>query len=100
MWRLCTPRLASEKLPGCIISPLGIFKDWSYILLISNLSLSAPNFEETLMVVIKHGGIAKTAISGVIETIDSIANHNYFLFAKWSPYREIVKERNISSTNS
>jgi hypothetical protein len=37
------------------------------------------------MVVIKHGGPAETAISGVIETIDSIANHSYFLLAKWSP---------------
>jgi hypothetical protein len=34
------------------------------------------------MVVIKHGGIAETAISGVIKTIDSITNHSYFLLAK------------------
>jgi hypothetical protein len=79
MWRLCTPLLTSEKLPGCIIS---LFKNWSYILLIWNLSLSALNFKETLMVVIKHGGIAETAISGVIKTIDSITNHSYFLLAK------------------
>jgi hypothetical protein len=84
MWRLCTPLLISEKLPGCIISPLSVFKNWSYILLIWNLSLSAPNFEETLMAVIKHGGIAEITISGMIEMIDSITNHSYFLLAKWS----------------
>jgi hypothetical protein len=85
MWRLCTPLLTSEKLPGCIISPLSVFKSWSHILLICNLSLSAPNFEETLIVMIKHGGTAETAISGVIETTDSTTNHSYFLLAKWSP---------------
>jgi hypothetical protein len=85
MWRLCTPLLTSEKLPGCIISSLSVFKNWSYILLIWHLSLSAPNFEETLMVVIKHGGTAETAISGVIETIDSTTNHSCFLLAIWSP---------------
>jgi hypothetical protein len=37
------------------------------------------------MVVIKHRGLAETAINGVIETIDSIANYSYFLLAKWSP---------------
>lgn len=37
------------------------------------------------MVVIKHGGTAETAISGVIETIDSITNHSCFLFAMCSP---------------
>jgi hypothetical protein len=62
--------------------------------------LSAPNFEETLMVVIKHRGIAETAISGVIETIDSTTNHSYFLLAKWSPQGEIVKESSILSSNS
>jgi hypothetical protein len=36
------------------------------------------------MVAIKQGGTAKAAISGVIETIDSITNHNLFLIAKWS----------------
>jgi len=82
MWRLCTPLLILEKLPGYIISPLSVFKNWSYILLIWHLSLSAPNVKETLIVVIKHGGIAETAISGVIKTIDSTTNHNYFLLAK------------------
>ena len=94
------PLLTSEKLPGCIISPLSVLKNWSHILLIWHLSLSAPNFEEPLMVVIKHGGTAKTAISGVIETIDSTTNHNYFLLAKRSPWGEIVKESNILSPNS
>jgi hypothetical protein len=64
------------EIPGCIISPLSVFNNWSHILLIWHLSLSAPNFEETLMVVIKHGGTAETAISGVIETIDSTTNHS------------------------
>jgi hypothetical protein len=95
MWGLCTPLLTSEKPLGCIISPLSVFKNWSYILLIWNLSLSAPNFEETQVVVIKHGGIAETAISGVIETIDSIANHSYFLLSTWSHEGKIVKESKI-----
>jgi hypothetical protein len=82
MWRLCTPLLTSEKLPGCIISPLSVFKNWSHILLIWNVSLSAPKFEETLMVVIKHGGATETVISGVIEKIDNATNHNYVLLAK------------------
>jgi hypothetical protein len=67
MWRLCTPLLTSEKLPGCIISPLSAIKNWSHILLIWHLSLSAPNFKETLIVVIKHGGTAKTAIGSVCD---------------------------------
>jgi hypothetical protein len=37
------------------------------------------------MVVIKHRGIAETAISGVIKTINTITNHSRFLLAKWSP---------------
>jgi hypothetical protein len=40
---------------------------------------SAPNFEETLMVAIKQGGTAEAAISGMIETIDSIINTILFL---------------------
>ena len=85
MWRLCTPLLISEKLPGYIISPLSVFKNWRYILLIWNLSLSASNFAATLIVVIKHRGTAETAIGGVIETIDSTTNYSYFLFPKRSP---------------
>jgi hypothetical protein len=100
MWRLCTPLLASEKLPCCIISLLSVFKNWSYILLILHLSLRAPNFEETQIVVIKHGGTAETVISGVIETIDSTTNRSCFLLAMWSPWGEILKENNSSSTNS
>ena len=37
------------------------------------------------MVVIKHGGIAETAISSMIKTFDNIANHSYFVPAKRSP---------------
>jgi hypothetical protein len=46
------------------------------------------------MVVIKQGGTAETAISGVNKTIDSITNHSFFLITKWSPEGEIVKESN------
>lgn len=52
------------------------------------------------MVVIKQGGTAETAISGVNETIDSITNHSFFLIAKWSPEGEIVKESNKLTTTS
>ena len=68
--------------PGLHHFPLNVFKNWSNILLIWNLSLSAPKFKETLMAVIKHRGIAETAISSVIKTIDSITNHSYSLLAK------------------
>jgi hypothetical protein len=37
------------------------------------------------MVAIKQGGTADVAISGVIETIDSMINYSLFLIAKWSP---------------
>jgi hypothetical protein len=37
------------------------------------------------MVVIKHGGAAKTVIGGVIEKINSITKHNYVLLAKLTP---------------
>jgi hypothetical protein len=85
MWRLCTSLLISEKLPGCIISPFKCLQKLEPYFSDIAPFLSAPNFEETLMVVIKHRGSAETAISGVIKTIDSIANHSYFLLAKWSP---------------
>jgi len=68
-----------------LFSSLGGFKTWSHILSSWNLSPSAPNFEETLMVAIKQGGTAKAAISGVIETIDSMINRSLFLVAKGSP---------------
>jgi hypothetical protein len=51
--------------------------------LLWKLSLSAPNFEETLIVAIKQGGTAEAAISDVIETIDSTINYSLFLIAKW-----------------
>ena len=35
------------------------------------------------MVAIKQRGTAETAISGVIETIDSTINYSLFLIAKW-----------------
>ena len=68
-----------------LFSSLSIFKTWSHILSLWNLSLSAPNFEETLMVAIKQGGTAEVAISGVIETIDSMINTILFLVVDWSP---------------
>ena len=52
------------------------------------------------MVVIKYRSTAATAISGVIETLDGTINHSYFLLAKWSPYREMVKESSILSLYS
>jgi hypothetical protein len=59
---------------------------------------SAPNFEKTLIVAIKQGVTAEAAISGVIETIDNIINHSFFLVAKVSPQGEMVKESNILIT--
>jgi hypothetical protein len=53
--------------------------------LLWNISPSAPNFEETLIVAIKQGGTAEAAIGGMIETIDSMTNHSIFRIAKWSP---------------
>jgi hypothetical protein len=47
--------------------------------------LSAPNFEETLIVAIKQGGTAEAVISSMIETTDSMINYSLFLIAKWSP---------------
>ncbi len=83
MWRFMHPSPHIGETPGLHYFTLSVFKNWSHILLIWNLSLSAPNFEETLMVVIKHGGTAGTAIIVVIKTIDSTTNHSYFLLAKW-----------------
>jgi hypothetical protein len=42
----------------------------------------APNFEETLIVAIKQGIIAKAGIGGVIKTIDSMINYSLFSIAK------------------
>ena len=49
------------------------------------LSLNTPNFEKTLIVVIKQGGIAEGAIGSVINIIDNLINRIVFLIAKWSP---------------
>jgi hypothetical protein len=65
-------------------SSLSVFKIWSHILSSKDLSLSAPNFEETLIVAIKQGGIAKAVIRGVIKIINSIINHSLFSIIKWS----------------
>ncbi len=48
-------------------------------------SSSAPNFEKTLIVAIKHGGTAEAAIGGMNKTIDSIISRTLFLVVKWSP---------------
>jgi hypothetical protein len=74
---------------------LSVFKIWSYVFSLEDLSLSAPNFEKTLKVAIKQGGTAKAAISGVIETIDSIFNHTLFFVTKWSSKGQIVEESKI-----
>jgi hypothetical protein len=50
------------------------------------------------MVAIKQGGTAEAAISGVIETINSMINRSLFLIAKGSPQGEMVKESNILIT--
>jgi hypothetical protein len=50
------------------------------------------------MVAIKQGGTAEAAISGIIETINSIINRSLFLVAKVSPQGEIVKESDILIT--
>jgi hypothetical protein len=50
------------------------------------------------MVAIKQGGIAEAAISGMIETIDSIINRSLFLIVTGSPQGEIVKESNTLIT--
>ena len=67
-----------------LFSSLSVFKIWSHILWIWSLSPNAPNFEETLIVALKRGGITELAIGGVIETIDSMTNHSLFLISKWS----------------
>jgi hypothetical protein len=61
---------------------LNVFKNGDVLFCEKNISLSAPNFEKTLLVVIKQGGIAKAAIDGVINIIDSIINFTLFLVTK------------------
>ncbi len=77
MWRLC-PLLARRNSRAALFSALSTFKTWSHILSLWNLSASAPNFKETLISAIKQGGIAKAAISGIIETIYSMINTSLF----------------------
>ena len=67
--------------------------------MLQNLSLSAPNFENTLTVAIKQGGTAEAVISGVIETVDGTINYSLFFITKWSPQGEIVKESNYINKN-
>ena len=67
--------------PGLHYIPLSIFKIWGHILSSWNLSLSAPNFEETLIVTIKRRGKAETVISVVTKMIDSMINYSPFLIA-------------------
>ena len=62
--------------------------NWSYITLLQDRSLSAPNFENTLIIAIKQGGTAEAVIGGVIKTIDSIIDYNLFFIAKQSPWRK------------
>jgi hypothetical protein len=57
-------------------------------------------FEKTLTVAIKQGGIAKAAISAVLEKSDSKIKYNPFLATKVAPKGEIVKESKILSTTS
>ena len=49
---------------------------------------------------IKQGGTSEAAISGVIETIDSMINRSLFLVAEGSPWGEMVKESDILVTTS
>ena len=67
--------------PGLHYIPLSIFKTWAHILSSWNLSLSAPNFEETLIVTIKRRGKAETVISVVTKMIDSMNNYSHFVIA-------------------
>jgi hypothetical protein len=46
------------------------------------LSLSAPNFKETLIVAIGQGGIPEVASSDVIEINNNTINYNLFLITK------------------
>ncbi len=67
------------------LSPLSVFKIWSYISSLQDLSLSAPNLENTLRVAIKQGGTAKAVNGDVIKTIDSTINYGLFFISQWSP---------------
>jgi len=80
---------------NAFLSPLSVFKIWSYISSLRNLSLSAPNLKNTLRVAIKQGGATEAVISGVIKTIDSTINYGLFFSSKWSPQGKTVKESDI-----
>jgi hypothetical protein len=56
------------------------------------VSLSAPNFEETLIATIKQGGTAKAAIRGVNKMINSMINPIKFLVKDWFPRGEMAEE--------
>ncbi len=70
---------------NALLSPLSVFKIWSYISSLRNLSLSAPTLDHTLRVAIKQGGTAEEVIGGVIKTIDSTINYGLFFISKWPP---------------
>jgi hypothetical protein len=71
MWsaKTCGVRYNSRTVPP---SSPSIFKTGSHILSLWDLFPSGPNFEETPMVAIKQRGTAEAAMSGIIETIDSM----------------------------
>jgi hypothetical protein len=52
-----------------LCSSLSVSKIRSYILSLYHLSLSAPDFEKTLLIAIKQGGTAEAAINGDNETL-------------------------------
>ena len=58
--------------------------------------MSAPNFQNTIVVAIKQGGTAEAVIGDMIDMVDSTINYSLSFITKWSPWGEIVKESNIS----
>ena len=92
MWRFGTLLARRYSRTSLFSSPI-VFKTWVYILSLYNLSLSTPNYEETLIVAIKQGGTVKTAIDDVNETIDSMINRSYFLVTDRFPRGQIVEEQ-------
>ena len=82
MWRFMPFSSHRRNSRTAFFSSLSAFKIWSHIISLEDLSLSAPNFGKTVIVAIKQGGTAEAAIGGVIETIDSMINHDHFLVAE------------------
>jgi hypothetical protein len=78
------PSLHRSYSRNALLSPLSVFKIWSYISSLRNLSLSAPNLENTLRVTIKQGGKAEAVISSLIKTINSTINYSLFFISRWS----------------